>query len=427
MRRFSDSTEERSGAGEVGLRVLDALEESAVVVFDRGLYCILLAGGATETLGWTRGAAQERHVWNVMPSSARGDLASAFKSALDGDTTRIDFAPAESYLIFALEVKPFSRSDGTVVAGLAVAHDVTDKRRAGRRLARVRSAFDNAPIGMGISTPDGRWLQVNGAFCQIVGHAEGQLLGTSWEDITYPDDLPAARERVEQLLAGDLDRYDVEKRFFTANGHIVWAWVFQSIVRDAAGRPLHLVSHVFDISERKRAEQELQERANRDPPTGLFNRGRFEEELERQVARCKRYGERAALLLVDVDRLKETNDQFGHAAGDQAILHVARSAHDRARETDIVARVGGDEFAVLMPSVDLRSAKTLAREVARRIAATVPELGPPVSVSVGIAYLDASVRSAAETMAAADADMYANKRGARERDAEGDSGDGSSS
>lgn len=403
--------------GEVALSVLEALPESGVLVFDKKLRCVLVAGQATEALLWSRPARDGVNVWDLMPSSARDDLASAFEAALDGRPTVMEFAPGEGCGIYALDVRPIANGAGAIVAGVAVARNLTQRRRAEVALAqaeaRFRSAFDHAPIGMGISAPDGRWLQVNAALCQIVGHSEAELLACRWHDITYPDDLAAGLDRVEQLLSGEVERYQAEKRFFTANGHIVWARVFQSVTRDAAGRPLHLISHVFDISDRKRIEGELQARADNDALTGLMNRGRFDEELERQIARCKRYGESAALLLLDVDRLKEVNDRLGHRAGDQIIKLVARAARDRARETDAVARIGGDEFAVLLPSVDLPTARRIAGEIAERVSAAADVAGDadlPVGVSVGVAPLDASAPSAEEALARADADMYARKR-----------------
>ncbi|HEX8744480.1 MAG TPA: diguanylate cyclase [Thermoleophilaceae bacterium] len=417
MRRLEHPLAGLERTGEVALSVLEALPESGVIVFDSELRCVLVAGQATQALLWSRPARDGVSLWDVMPASARDDLTPAFEAALAGRPTAMEFAPGEGCGVYALDVRPIANDAGAIVAGVAVARNLTERKRAEAALARAearfRSAFDHAPIGMGISAPDGRWLQVNAALCEIVGHSEAELLACRWHDITYPDDLAAGLDRVERLLSGEVESYEAEKRFFTTNGHIVWARVFQSVTRDATGRPLHLISHVFDISDRKRIEGELQARADSDALTGLMNRGRFDEELGRQIARCKRYGERAALLLLDVDRLKQVNDRFGHRAGDQIIKLVARAARDRARETDAVARIGGDEFAVLLPSVDLPTAHRIAGEIAERVAAAaeVPDFaGVPVAVSVGVAPLDASAPSAEEALARADADMYARKR-----------------
>ena len=102
---------------------------------------------------------------------------------------------------------------------------------------------------------------------------------------------------------------------------------------------------------RKRMEASVQRLADHDPLTDLWNRRRFEEELRRQVARCQRYGEKAALLVMDLDGFKAVNDSFGHKVGDDLLKLVAAALQRRVRGTDAVARLGGDEFAVLLGNV----------------------------------------------------------------------------
>ena len=126
----------------------------------------------------------------------------------------------------------------------------------------------------------------------------------------------------------------MEKRYFTAQGHLIWVGLAVSLVRDEAGRPVHFISQITDISERKRMETKLRRLADHDSLTGLWNRRRFEDELQRQVGRCQRYGERAALLLTDLDGFKDVNDTFGHKAGDDLLKVVATGLRARLRHTD---------------------------------------------------------------------------------------------
>ena len=128
---------------------------------------------------------------------------------------------------------------------------------------------------------------------------------------------------------------------------------------------MHFIVHVEDISVRKRMEASLQRLADHDPLTDLWNRRRFEEELRRQVARCRRYGEKAALLLMDLDGFKAVNDSFGHKAGDDLLKLVAAALQQRVRGTDAVARLGGDEFAVLLGNVSPDQAAERGRAAAR--------------------------------------------------------------
>ncbi|HET7566148.1 MAG TPA: PAS domain S-box protein [Gemmatimonadaceae bacterium] len=123
--------------------------------------------------------------------------------------------------------------------------------------SRFHSAFDNAPIGMALSTLDGRWELVNPALCRLLGYTEHELLGRSFQEFSHPDEIPSTLELLRQLVDGERLAYRVEKRYFHKQGHVVWVLVDVSLSRDADGRPRHLVVQVQDISQRKRDEEEL--------------------------------------------------------------------------------------------------------------------------------------------------------------------------
>jgi PAS domain S-box-containing protein len=122
-----------------------------------------------------------------------------------------------------------------------------------------RSAFDSAPIGMALVAPDGRWLKVNPSICSIVGYSEQELLATTFQAITHPDDLDADLGNARKMLDGAIRTYQMEKRYFHKNGGVVWVLLSVSLVRDSQGRPLHFISQIQDVTERKLAEAELQQ------------------------------------------------------------------------------------------------------------------------------------------------------------------------
>jgi PAS domain S-box-containing protein len=126
--------------------------------------------------------------------------------------------------------------------------------------ARFSVAFDNAPIGMALLSPDGRFLQVNRALCAILGRPSEELLGTSWQDVTHPDDRASQDALDRRVLAGHEHAYVVEKRYVRGDGTSAWVLVSRSLVRDSAGRPLYFVSQAMDISERRRVEEALRAR-----------------------------------------------------------------------------------------------------------------------------------------------------------------------
>ena len=188
------------------------------------------------------------------------------------------------------------------------------------------------------------------------------------------------------------------------------------LVRDGqiAGR----VWSFRDISERKRFESQLVHIANHDPLTGLFNRRRFDEELDRQLSEAQRYGRRGALLFLALDQFKDVNDSRGHRAGDDLLTSLAMLLRQRLRETDIIARLGGDEFSVLLPHADADQAAAVARELLEAIRAhTFVVGGAPlgITVSLGIALFPDHGTTAGELLSRADMAMYRAKEEGRNR------------
>ena len=185
-----------------------------------------------------------------------------------------------------------------------------------------------------------------------------------------------------------------------------------SLVRDAGGDPLHFISQIEDISERKRLQKRLQWLADSDALTGVRNRRLLEQELFVAVKRCQRYGERAALLLLDLDDLKQINDTHGHKVGDDVLRAVARTIEGRVRGSDNIARLGGDEFAVLMSHADHRATEALVAELAEAISECEVRAGGQTirpSASIGYALIDEETADDEAVLIEADRSMYAAK------------------
>ena len=286
---------------------------------------------------------------------------------------------------------------------------------AGERRERFESAFESAAIGMGLIDLEGRWLQVNQALCEITGMERAQLVVTSLDAITHPDDLDLEHEQHRRLLDGAIPSYRIEKRFLGADEEI-WALVTVSLVHDAAGEPLHLIVQVQDISERKALAARLDYLMDHDFLTGLFNRRRFDQELTQQVERARRYTTGGAVLMMDLDHFKQVNDSFGHKAGDDLLRAIAGELRHRARKTDVLARLSGDEFALMLPQADLEEATVVAEAVVKGVRQHVATLGEktiPMTASVGVALFDDL--SDVKLLAYADQAMYEAKEAGRDR------------
>jgi PAS domain S-box-containing protein len=178
--------------------------------------------------------------------------------------------------------KRYIRPDGTLISvklrvaatphpqtgtHLFVAHvvDISQRKRQDQALTeaeeRFRSAFDNAPIGMALVAPDGRFIKVNRSLCEITGHPETALLVRTFQSITHPDDLDTDLAYLHDVLAGTRRTYQMEKRYFHAHGYVIWVMLSVSLVRDASGDPLYFISQIEDITQRKQREQALKDQA----------------------------------------------------------------------------------------------------------------------------------------------------------------------
>jgi diguanylate cyclase (GGDEF)-like protein/PAS domain S-box-containing protein len=282
--------------------------------------------------------------------------------------------------------------------------------------ARFESAFAHAPIGMALVDMEGGWLQVNDALCRITGHTRADLMATTLRALTHPEDADLDADSMRELLDGRIPSYHIEKRYRHAWGHYVWGLLTASLVRDAQGRPLYVVSQMQDISDRRELSQRLEYLIDHDFLTGLANRRRFERELSREVERVARYGSPGAVLLIDLDNFKDVNDAFGHKAGDDLLKGVAGAVKHRIRQTDLLARIGGDEFGVLLPQADVDQAQVAADGIVKALGRHVAVLGDRsirVTASVGLAMFDSL--SAAEVLACADVAMYEAKEAGRNR------------
>ena len=158
---------------------------------------------------------------------------------------------------------PPAQATGGIAAGLGLAQDVTEARAAEHTLKeseeRNRLTFEHAPIGQAIVELDGKWRQVNAALTKLTGYSEGQLLKMTFQDITHPDDLELDLAHLNQLLAGEIGSYQIEKRYFTASGQIVWALLSVALVHDEEGSPLYFIAQIQDITDRKRQQHALQD------------------------------------------------------------------------------------------------------------------------------------------------------------------------
>jgi diguanylate cyclase (GGDEF)-like protein/PAS domain S-box-containing protein len=301
-----------------------------------------------------------------------------------------------------------------------VVRDVTERSRTTAALrdaeVQLRLTFDKAAIGVALVAPDGSWLRVNDAVCNLLGYTREALLATHFQHITHPDDLAKDVAEVELLLAGKTSSYQLEKRYLHRQGQIVWVLLTVTLVRDDAGRPAFFVAQLQDVTERKALEEQLHQASLVDELTCLQNRRGFLMLGEQQLQTAARYGRPLIVVFADLNGMKQINDEQGHEVGDRALCDMAAVLRTTFRRADILARLGGDEFVVLA-----EGGTNFARLVRKRLEENVEHhnrsMGRPyaLSVSIGVAIYEPDRRvTLAELLARADQLMYDEKRAKRD-------------
>ncbi len=298
------------------------------------------------------------------------------------------------------------------------ARDITERKQLEDSVREAEEllalSYDESPLGMTLTAPGQAPLRINRAFADMLGYTVEELRASSDpKHITHPDDRAIDEENVRALIDGDTNAARWEKRYVHADGHIVSAMVSVSLLRHPDGTPRLLIAGIEDISERKLMEQRLRQLADHDSLTGLRNRRTFDEAMLLQVGRSQRYGEKAILLLIDLDAFKKINDTHGHKTGDDVLKAVAGAIKHRVRTTDFAARIGGDEFAVLLPHTSDSKAGAVARDIEQVIAETTIQAGATAihpSASIGIGTIDENTRDTEAALAQADRAMYTAKR-----------------
>jgi diguanylate cyclase (GGDEF)-like protein/PAS domain S-box-containing protein len=271
--------------------------------------------------------------------------------------------------------------------------------------------FEQAPMGIAVSSLDGGLVRVNAAYAKILGYRPEELVGKNLQEITHPDDWTDTSTHMAAAVAGDVEAYTMEKRYVRADGHMVWASVGASCVRDRAGEPLYLIAQIEDITERHALRDKLAYAAVHDQLTGLPNRTMFMDRLERLIVRAERRGRHVALMFLDLDRFKLINDGLGHDAGDRLLQRVALRLQASLRADDLLARFGGDEFTLLCEVASEEEAVEIARRLGAAMDRPLTEANHEqfISLSVGIALSSAETTHPTALLRNADVAMYRAK------------------
>jgi diguanylate cyclase (GGDEF)-like protein len=241
----------------------------------------------------------------------------------------------------------------------------------------------------------------------------------TFQQLTHPEDLENDLTLLGEVISGIRHSYQMEKRYLRKDGEVIWALLSVATVRDAGGEVRYFISQIQDVTERKHMLDKLRDQANLDYLTGLYNRRYFIERGTSELARAKRYAKPLSLLMIDIDEFKQINDTRGHRTGDFVLRHLSQLLGVTLRSIDLCGRLGGEEFAVLLPETEVKGAMEIAERLRTTIAAALvmPEEGPSIryTVSIGVTTLGQQDCNIDTLLSLADHGLYLAKRSGRNR------------
>ena len=291
------------------------------------------------------------------------------------------------------------------------------ERAANKELTSLRAALDQSEVGVVLLDSEMRAQFINRAFRRLwrlpddVAERKPAFVGLMYHGrnaktfMVPANQIDFIAEQTALIRAGDEQPVDIR----LANGEVIRS---RCKVLADGGR---MVTY-GNVSDLVRNADEMAELAMKDALTGIYNRRHFMARLDSEWKRFRRYERPLSLLMLDIDHFKSINDRYGHDVGDQVIVAVARLCATQTRDSDVVARIGGEEFAILLPETELEDACVAAerlRTARRRASVRDAHRSTAVTVSIGAALAEANVAGLAELMKRADDALYAAKRGGR--------------
>jgi diguanylate cyclase (GGDEF)-like protein/PAS domain S-box-containing protein len=291
---------------------------------------------------------------------------------------------------------------------------------------KFQTIFTNAGMGIALIDRSGRLMEVNPKFIEMFGYNEQELQGMRIADFSCPDDTPKNMRLLQELMEGKIDNYQLDKRYIRKDGQMIWGKVISTLL--PGERDSCVLGIVTPITEHKSTEEKLLEQnqvletlSNSDALTGVGNRRYFEEGLQQKWEQAMAQSRPIALLMLDVDFFKEFNDRYGHHAGDDCLRRVADTMKQVVGLKGGVNRYGGEEFAILLPSVN----EDETRLIGEQLRSAVESLGIPhersaagscVTISIGAASIIPSKHMRPEELILrADKSLYQAKKEGRNR------------
>jgi len=366
----------------------------------------------------TREAIIGRNVREVLGAERHDALQPVLSRVLAGETVTVTrpivYFDGRSRWMH-IRYTPRRDASGRVLGYYATTSDIHEQKAVEDQLRRANSVlsahFENTPLAVIEWDPSLRVIRWSGAARSIFGWSADEMLGHTLEsrNFVYEDDAPAVNAMVRHLVEGPSAQATILNRNYRKDGSVAWMEWHNSALRDANGAVVSILSLAQDVSSRIQAEERLQFMATHDGLTGLPNRVLLTDRLASAISRAQRSGQGMAVLFLDLDHFKDVNDTFGHRIGDELLKGMARRVRGSLRQSDILVRLSGDEFVIVLEGLENESgpdrvAQKILDDVMRPFAIDDHEV--QVSGSLGYAVFPADGGDPETLLKNADAAMY---------------------
>ncbi len=394
--------------------LVEQASDAIFIANSTGRFLDVNAAGC-KLLGYAREEIQQLNVQDVTKFPMKSPL--QLKELMEGKTIIFeDEAFHRDGRLVCVEISARRLPDESFQG---IVRDITERKRTEEKLRQLSSAVEHSPSAIVITDVNGNIEYVNPKFTELTGYAFEEARGKTPANMYGANQLhpESGKGHWQTIQAGEEWRGEMLNR--RKNGETYWEAVSISPIIDPNGIITHFVAVSEDITLRKENEEKikrlnagLEKMAMTDHLTSLYNRRYFMQRGTEEFKRSWRNNQPLALLMLDIDHFKKVNDNHGHDAGDMALQQIAAALKSNMRETDILGRMGGEEFAVLLPNTLSNEAALLAerlRQSVEHLSFEVPGASLFVTVSIGVVMISGEMSGIDDMLRSADAAMYRAK------------------
>lgn len=359
------------------------------------------------------------------PKTDRAELERAVHSLLlklPSIVTTLRYRKDGSTFWAELNSRPLVDDGGALIGAVAIQRDISERMKAQKELELLSTAMNQASDGIVIfawsdRTNQWRMTYANDMFLRLTGYRREEVIGRPSDFLIGPEtDMSTLLAWRAALLEGESVHGEIA--LYRSDGRRFWAELNGRPLQNDDGHVVNTIVLYRDVTEKHEQELRLTYEASHDPLTGVHNRRAFERALEEALDEARDGALTHGLLYLDLDAFKPVNDRYGHEAGDQILVQLTAAVNSKLRRVDVFARIGGDEFAILLRGCPSQRSEAIAQEILDAITGMILVWNGHalrVGASIGVTTIEGSIESTAEALRRADEACYEAKRAGRNR------------